>query len=87
MISTCGDGFRIFNYLGQGKFKLKSYNNKAHRAGISFLKLINNNNEIDMVTSGIDGLMKLWNLDKAICVGTLRGHSSFIYKMLWNPLK
>jgi len=46
---------------------LKSYNNKAHKKGISFVTPIGANG-IDIATAGKDGLIKLWNMEKGVCV-------------------
>lgn len=67
LVSGCGDGFRIWNQKKLGEFKLKSYNNKAHKKGISFVTSIGANG-IDIATAGKDGLIKLWNMEKGICV-------------------
>ena len=47
--------------------ELKSYNNKAHKQGVSFITSVGSNN-IDLATAGYDGLIKLWNIDKGICM-------------------
>ena len=46
---------------------MKSYNNRAHRPGISAIQAIENG-EIDIATGGNDGLVKLWNIEKGTCL-------------------
>lgn len=79
-MSACGEGFRIWNQKHPGEYKLKSYNNKAHKKGVSCVASVSLNG-IDIATAGRDGLIKLWNLEKGICVSQLPGHTQPVYEL------
>ncbi|KRX07820.1 WD40-repeat-containing domain [Pseudocohnilembus persalinus] len=86
LIVCTQDGFKIYNFqndLENGTiYKLKSYNNKAHRPGIVKICQIDSE-EVDLATSGKDGLIKLWNIAKGICVRQLKGHNDCVYDLIY----
>ncbi|EAS04039.1 WD domain, G-beta repeat protein (macronuclear) [Tetrahymena thermophila SB210] len=85
LVSACGDGFRIWNQKKPGDYKLKSYNNKAHKKGISIIAAIGSSN-VDIATAGKDGLIKLWNIEKGMCVNQLQGHTKAVYQLYFSHL-
>lgn len=85
IISSCGDGFRIWNHV-DSEYKLKQYNNKAHRKGISAL-CSTGIEDVQIATAGNDGIIKLWNVEKGICTSILKGHENIVYGFSVFPSK